>query len=168
MHAAVEDQAEGSRGISFVDDVTWVVEGADVGEAVRRLEQCTAATLEWASCNAVRFEETKTEAILFSKKKSHHRCNAPIRVGDQTVRFAPEATRWLGIWLDLTLSLVENQRRRVAKTRQAEARLRHITARYGVPPAAARKLQSAIVQVTILCAAELTWSGKKGVEGEHQ
>ena len=122
-----------------MDDVTGVVEGAGVGEVVRRLEQCAAATLDWASSNAVRIEETKTEAILFSKKK-----------------------------IDSTLSLVENRRRRVAKARQAGARLRRITARYGVPPAAARKLQSAIVQVTMLYAAELTWSGKKGVEGEYQ
>ena len=107
MHAAVEDQVEGSRRIS-VDDVTWVVEGADVRKVVRRLEQCAAATLEWSSSNAVRFEETKTEAILLSKENSHRRCDAPIRVGGQTVRFAPEATRWLGIWLNSTLSLVEN------------------------------------------------------------
>ena len=140
VHAAVEEQVEGSRGISFVDGVTWVAEGADVGEVVRRLEQCAAATLEWASSNAVRFEETKAEAIFFSKKRSHHRCDAPIRVGDQIVRFAPEATRWLGRRLDSTLSLVENRSRRVAKTRQVEARLRRITSRYGVPPAAARSL----------------------------
>ena len=38
VHAAVEDQVEGSRGISFVDEVTWLVEGQDVGEVVRRLE----------------------------------------------------------------------------------------------------------------------------------
>ena len=71
-----------------MDDVTWLVEGAGVGEVVRRLEQCAAATLDWASSNAVRIEETKTEAVLFSKKK-----------------------------IDSTLSLVENRRRRVVKTR---------------------------------------------------
>ena len=27
IHAAVEDQVEDSRGISFADDVTWLVEG---------------------------------------------------------------------------------------------------------------------------------------------
>lgn len=30
IHQAVENQAEDSRVISFVDDVTWVVEGADL------------------------------------------------------------------------------------------------------------------------------------------
>ena len=79
-----------------MDDVTWIVEGKNVKEVARRLEQCATAGLEWADSNAVRFETSKTEAILF-KKRSHHRCDAAIRVGDQTVRFAPEATRWLGV-----------------------------------------------------------------------
>ena len=76
------------------------------------------------------------------------------------VRFNPESTRWLGIWLDASLSLAENRRRRIGKTRQAEARLRRIVGQYGVPPAAARNLQAAIVQGTMLYASELTWNGK--------
>lgn len=34
----VEDQVEHSRGISFVDDVIWVVEGTDVDDVVQKLE----------------------------------------------------------------------------------------------------------------------------------
>ena len=76
IHATVESQAQDSRGISFVDDVTWLVEGRDVGEVVQRLERCAAASLEWAEGNAVRFETSKTEAILFSRRKAHKRCQA--------------------------------------------------------------------------------------------
>ena len=32
IHKEVEDQVEGCRGISFVDDITWVVEGEDLRE----------------------------------------------------------------------------------------------------------------------------------------
>ena len=137
-------------GISFVDDVTWLVESQDVGEVVQRLERCAATSLAWAECNAVRFETSKTEAVLFSRRRAHHRCSAAIRVGDQTVRFAPEATRWLGIWLDSELRLVENRHRRIARARQAEAQLRRVVSKYGVPPASTRNLQSAIVQGTML------------------
>ena len=168
IHATVESQAQDSRGISFVDDVTWLVEGRDVGEVVQRLERCAAASLEWAEGNAVRFETSKTEAILFSRRKAHKRCQAPIRVGSQTVRFAPEATRWLGLWLDSELRLVENRHRRITKARQAEARLRRIVSKYGVPPASTRNLQMAIVQGTMLYGAELTWNVKKGVAREYQ
>ena len=83
-------------------------------------------------------ETAKTEAILFSRRRKHRRCQTPIRVGDQTVIFAPEA------------------------------RIRRIVNQYGVPPAAARNLQLALVQGTILYASELTWAGQKGVEGEYQ
>ena len=159
---------EDSRGISFVDDVTWLVEGRDVGEVVQGLERCATASLAWADGNAVRFEISKTEAILFFRRKTHHRCRTSIRVEDQIVRFAPEATRWLGIWLDSELRLVENRRRRIAKARQAEAGLRRIILKYGAPPASCRNLRTALVQGTILYAAELTWNGKKGVEKEYQ
>ena len=84
------------------------------------------------------------------------------------VQFNPEATRWLGIWLDSSLNLADNRRRRIGKTRQAEARLRRIVNQYGVPPAAARNLQSAIVQGTMLYASELTWNGRDNVEKEYQ
>ena len=110
IHAAVEDQVEDSRGISFDDDVTWLVEGRDIGEVVRKLERCVAASLEWAESNAVRFETSMTEAILFSRKRAHRKCQAPIWVGEQTVRFAPEATWWLGIWLNSELRLCKDVR----------------------------------------------------------
>ena len=84
------------------------------------------------------------------------------------VRFAGEATRWLGIWLDAALNLEENRRRRIGKTRQAEAKLRRIVSQYGVPPASARNLQAAIVQRTMLYASELTWDGSDKVEGQYQ
>jgi hypothetical protein len=84
------------------------------------------------------------------------------------VRFAGEATRWLGIWLDASLNLEENRRRRIGKTRQAEAKLRRIVNQYGVPPASARNLQAAIVQGTMLYASELTWNGQDKVEGPYQ
>ena len=119
IHEAVEGQVEDCRGISFVDDVTWIVEGYDINEVASKLEECAAASLRWAEDNAVRFETSKTEAILFSRKRKHRQCQRGIRVGDQTVRFAPGATRWLGIWLDSAPTLQENRRRGIGKTRQA-------------------------------------------------
>ena len=119
IHQAVESQMEDCRGISFVDDVTWIVEGVpvDLDDVTAKLEGCARASLRWAENNTVWFETAKTEAILFSRKRKHRRCQRGIRVGDQTVQFAPDATRWLGIWLDSALTLQENRRRRFGKTR---------------------------------------------------
>lgn len=45
IHQVVESQVEDCRGISSVDDVTWLVEGVDVSDVVRKLEQCASASL---------------------------------------------------------------------------------------------------------------------------
>jgi len=44
LFGQVENKEEecGREGISFVDDVAWVVEGEDVGECTQRLERCAA------------------------------------------------------------------------------------------------------------------------------
>ena len=62
---------EDCRGISLVDDITWVVKGVDLDDMAQKLEGCAAASLRWANDNAVRFETSKTEAILLSKKRKH-------------------------------------------------------------------------------------------------
>ena len=54
-----------------MDDITWVAEGVDLDDVVRKLEGCAAASLQWAEDNAVRFETSKMEAVLFSKRRQH-------------------------------------------------------------------------------------------------
>ena len=71
IHQAVESQMEDCRGISFVDDITWVVEGTDLNDVIAKIEGCARASLEWAEDNAVRFETSKAEAILFSRIQKH-------------------------------------------------------------------------------------------------
>ena len=105
IHQAVESQVEDCHGISFFDDITWIVEGVDLDDVATKLEGCARASLGWAESNVVQFETAKTEAILFSRKRKHRRCQRSIRVGNQMVRFPPDATRWLGIWLDSALML---------------------------------------------------------------
>ena len=67
IHGAVEQRVPGSQALSFVDDVTWFVEGTSVEEVASRLEWCAEESLRWAERNAVRFEISKTEAILQEK-----------------------------------------------------------------------------------------------------
>ena len=130
IHQAAESQVEDARGISSVDGITWVVEGHDIDDATRKLEQCAAASLDWAEHNTVRFETIKTEAILLSRRQKHRRSQRGVRVGDQRVRYVQGATRWLGIWLDASLTLRENRGRRIGK---AEAKIRRLASQYGVP-----------------------------------
>ena len=99
IHQAVKSKIEGCRGISFADGATCIVEGYDISGVATGLKRCARASPKWERGNAVRFEMAKTEAIFFSRRRKHRRCQRVIRVGDQTVHFSPDATQWLGIWL---------------------------------------------------------------------
>jgi hypothetical protein len=82
IHEEVENKVTGSSGLSFVDDVTWVVEAATIPQLIQKLEKCAAICQDWAQRNAVRFETSKTEAILLSRNTRHYRerATAAIRV----------------------------------------------------------------------------------------
>ena len=86
---------EGCRGISSVDDVTWVVERDYVLDLTMKLGKYAEKSLIWAEGNAVRFETSKMEALLFtrSKKLWSKTKKRPIQVGSQQVFFAKDATR---------------------------------------------------------------------------
>ena len=57
--------------LPFLRLTVWqqVVEGINVDDVVENLERCAAASLEQADSNAIRIEESKTEAILFSRRR---------------------------------------------------------------------------------------------------
>lgn len=91
-----------------------------------------------------------------------------MRVGGSEVPFTSEATRWLGVWLDSALTQRESRRRSFNRAGAAEASIRRLVTKYGLPPGPARNLQQAIVSGTMLYASELTWNGSKKLEGETQ
>ena len=89
-------------------------------------------------------------------------------MGEQTVRFTRDTTRWLGIWLNSAPTLQDNRRRCINLARQVKARLQRIVNKFGVSPAAAKNLHIAPVQGAMLYASELTWNYRRGMEGECQ
>jgi len=105
-----------------------------------------------AKDNAGEFETSKTEAILFSRKRKHwkKKVEARIRVGEHTIQFSKEATRWLGIWLDSSLKLTTHRQKCISRARAAERRLRNLVGKFGTPPATVRTFQTAIIQSTMI------------------
>jgi len=73
LFGQVEKKEEecGSEGISFVNDVAWVVEGEDVGKCTKRLERCATETTIWAKKNACQFDIEQTEAMLFTQRRKN-------------------------------------------------------------------------------------------------
>ena len=83
--------------------MSWLVESTDLSDEVDKLERCAAASLQWADSNAVRFGTSKTEVVLFFRKRKHRRCDKTIGLDARP----SGSMRRLGIWLDSTLSLAE-------------------------------------------------------------
>jgi len=160
----------GSEGISFVDDVAWVVEGEDVGECTQRLEGCAKEAQIWAKENACQFDIEKTEAILFTRKRSNKepKMKARVRVGNHEVRYNKEATRWLGVWLDDMLTLNDRTKKTLAKARKAQNRVRSLMVKKGLNPGSCQRIQVVAVQAVMLYGSELWWRGQKDRAQEIQ
>jgi hypothetical protein len=152
----VENTNPKTVGLSFVDDVTWIETGKTANEVTAKLQQRAQDTLLWAKRNAVEIEADKTEAIFFSKGRREN-ANAKqlsIRVGNQSIKFNTEATRWLGVYLDSHLTFKRHREIWTAKARAAQRRVQRICGRNGVSPGAAAKIQTACVQSIALYGVE--------------
>jgi len=172
LFGRVEEKEEesGSEGISFVDDVAWVVEGEDVGQCTQRLEGCAKETQIWVKEHACQFDIEKTEMILFTRKRNNKepKMKAKIRVGNHEVQYNKEATRWLGVWLDSMLTLNDHTKKTFAKARRAQSRVRSWMMKKALLPEGCQRIQVAAVQAVALYGAELWWKGQKNGAQEVQ
>jgi len=161
--ADVEETETQSEGISFVNDVAWVVEGEAVGECTQRLERCTEQSQSGAKENACQFEIEKTEAIFFTQRRKNMEptMQASIRVRNHEVEFNTDVTRWLGVWLDDMLTLNDHWKMTLLNTQKAQNRVRSLMVKRGLNPGSSQSIQVAAVQALALYGAELWWRGQK-------
>jgi len=82
------------------------------------------------------------------------------------VAYNKEATRWLGVYLDSSLTRKEHHRTRMRKARQAEGRLRRLTGQFGMTPEHCRRILVSCVQASALFGSELWWTNGRGVRGQ--
>ena len=148
-----------------MDDLGFLAAGNSVMEIKKVLEKAGKITLEWGTRNAVTYDISKTEAMLFSKARKQKLLEqltaSQLRFGRQTIRFNQDATRWLGIWLDSGLNFGSHFRERLKRAKTVEAQIRGLTKIYGLPPALVQRIQIAAVQSVALYEAELWWKNQK-------
>ena len=88
----------------FVDDLGFLAASSSVKEVAKVLENVAQVVLEWGKLNAVTYDVSKIEAVLFSKlhwqRLNKQLQKATVKVGDKKVSFNKKATYWLGVWLD--------------------------------------------------------------------
>lgn len=155
--------------LSFVDDLGFIASGTSVKDIARSLEKVAKTALDWGMANAVTYDTSKTEAMLFSKSR-RQRLNkgllqeTKIKVGNEKIRFNKEVTRWLGVWLDSQLKFTSHINERMRRARTAEVQIKSLTRIHGLVPGLVRQIQIAVVQSTALYGAELWWKGQKNHE----
>lgn len=64
---AVTENNPTVTSLSFVDDLGFIASGSSVQEISKTLETVASSVLRWGLTNAVTYDTSKTEAVLFSK-----------------------------------------------------------------------------------------------------
>lgn len=79
---------------------------------IKSLEEVAQTALEWGTLNAVTYDTSKTEAVLFSKshrqRLSRQLRETKLKVVNEQISFNKEATRWMGVWLDSQLKFTSH------------------------------------------------------------
>ena len=65
----LEDRHTTLQGISFVDDICLVIECEELEEGTRKLESIADDAMLWGADNKVEFEVSKTEVLVFSRRR---------------------------------------------------------------------------------------------------
>ncbi len=135
VFSMIEDQLPHVTCFSFIDDLGFLTADRLVSKIAKTLEKVGRIALEWGANNAVTYDISKTEAVLFSKarrQKLTKLLETRVRIGEETVCFKKEATRWLGIWLDSKLNFTFHVNERLKKAQAAEAQIKGLSRTYGL------------------------------------
>ena len=157
--------------MSFIDDLGFITADRSIGKIAKTLEKVGQIALEWGAKNAVTYDISKTESVLFSKarwRKLTKLLETRLEIGGETVHFKKEPTRWLGVWLDSQLNFAFHVNEKMKKAKAAEIRIKGLGKSYGLYPALVRRIRIAALQSVALYGAELWWKGQKNYEKDLQ
>jgi len=137
--------------LSFVDNLGWVVTRPYLDQVLIKLGKCRAKFIDWENPRGLQSDTAKTEVAVFTSRWGHKKCIWPNLTGMVTVRasstrFNKEATRWLGVLMDVYLTFKEHHNQCMNIIRAAEARLGTLTKANGVIPEMVRAVQISCFQ----------------------
>ncbi|GAB7336743.1 hypothetical protein MBLNU13_g10839t1 [Cladosporium sp. NU13] len=156
----LEDRHPDLQAISFVDDIGLVIECDELEDGATRLERIARDTMQWGSDNRVEFEVSKTEVLLFSRRKRVFRAatNVVVNIGEQSFAIKQDATKWLGFWLDSKLSFKTHFENRMTSAKCALQRVASLSrSNGGLPMNLMRRVVVAAVTSVALYGSEVWW-----------
>lgn len=96
VFSIVEARLPNVTCLLFVDDLGFITSDRSISKVARLREKAGQIALEWEANNAVAYDMSKTEAVLFSKarcqKLTRQLSETKLRVGGESVMFKKEAT----------------------------------------------------------------------------
>jgi len=152
------------QAISFVDDVGLVIECHNLSDGTMQLEAIAMDAIQWGSDNKVEFEVSKTEVLIFSRRRKvlQDVRSVAVRIGEQTFTIKQKATRWLGFWLDSKLSFKTHFENRMASARGALQRVSGLSmSNGGLSVNLMRRVVVAAVTSVAMYGSEIWWRGQK-------
>jgi hypothetical protein len=153
MFQWLEDRHPMLQTISFVDDIGLVVECDELERGTMQLEYIATDAMRWGSDNKVEFEVSKTEVLVFSRRRKV--------LQKQTFKINQGATKWLGFWLDPKLSFKTHFEKRMASAKGALQRVASLSSSNGgLSVSLMRRVVVAAVTSVALYGAEVWWRGQ--------
>jgi hypothetical protein len=141
-----------------------VVECDELERGIVQLECIAIDAMRWGSDNKVEFEVSKTEALVFSRRRKvlQRARNAVFRVGEQTFAINQGATKWLGFWLDPKVSFRTHFENRTASAKGALQRVASLSSsNSGLSVNLMRRVVVAAVTSVVLYGSGIWWRGQQ-------
>jgi hypothetical protein len=159
------DQVEGKHTYlqlwtpSFIDDIAVVVQSKSAIKNIQNLEAILETMFNWANCNGIQFDNSKTELIHFSNSRNPE--SPELLLPNGTIIQPSQVVRWLGIWLDPKLNFKEHCNKRFSQaTRTLHTVSRLSNREWGLQPAAFRQIYLACIVPIADYASELWWNNQ--------
>ncbi|KJZ72308.1 hypothetical protein HIM_08349 [Hirsutella minnesotensis 3608] len=142
-----------SKGrFGYADDTAILCVGDSLDETSAEASHHVRELLSWGAANGISFDPDKTEVIHFSRTKPK---TAPPVLHGEIEKSPDRAMRWLGVWLDSTLSFKTHVEKWTAKAQAVAFHLRTLTnTKHGPLPSAVRRAVCACVIPVLLYAVE--------------
>jgi hypothetical protein len=127
--------------------------------------------MQWGSDNKIELEVSKTEVLLFSRRRKVLQAadEVVVRIGEQSFKIKHEATKWLGFWLDPKLSFKTHFENRMASAKGARQRVASLSrSNGGLSINLMRRVVVAAVTSVALYGSEVWWRGQQDRENKLQ
>jgi ribonuclease HI len=150
-----------SRGIycqAYADDGTILVEGSDLQIVCDLVQSGLREVLAWCENNGLSINPSKTELIMFTRKRKIPKIKAP-RLNNVELNFRKKV-KYLGVVLDEKLTFKEHLEEKCDKANVIIWQCRSAIGRkWGLRPAIIRWIYMAVIKPMITYGAVVWWEG---------